>query len=1143
MRITTFFIALGTFCATAGTSHSQNARVVINKANTPLSNILEEIESQTDYLFIYNNEIDASSKVTVKVNNKPVSEVLSNLLDDTDISYAMEGSNIVLANKAQITKQTTQQQTGIKITGKVKDALGEPLIGVSIGVKGTSMGVTTDLDGNFMLNVPNGQSVLVFSYIGYLTQEKTVGNSREFAITMAENTQMLDELVVIGYGVQKKVNLSGAVQAVSGKELEDRPITNVNQGLQGLAPNMNITISNGRATSAPDINIRGYTSINGGSAFILVDNIPVSSDELSRINPADIESISVLKDASSSAIYGARAAFGVVLVTTKKAKGNKLVVNFDANYATRTLGDVPQIVTDPYTVMDVTHQAGVPLYNIYPESVRDYARQRSADLSLPAVIVDPTNPNAWAYYGTTDWMSEAFRSSAPTYTANLSVAKNDEKLSYRVSAGYYQQDGMIRYGNDVLKRYNFRGNGTYQFTNWWKVGSNVAFNYSDYNSPSYLDGNFFWEVNRKRSLSVPRNPDGTWSKDGATILGAMQEGGKKANKLNETQLSFNTQIDLIKDVLSFNADANYRWTNNGINMYNLPIYYRTGPDQPMQTFMSNVGSNSFAQNQTVFRRYSVYNAYADFHKTFAGKHFLQAMVGYNQEYTYIDNYRMRREQLVSTSLPTAQLATGTMTTTESINDLALQSVFGRINYVYDEKYILEFSARRDGTSRYPKNNRWGTFPSGSAAWVVSNESFMNGIKEAIRMDVLKLRGSYGVLGNQILLDSDGNPVYYPYIPTMSSGTTGVILDGVKPLYVTKPGVVAADLTWETVRKLNIGVDLAFFNNKLDVTAEVFRHDTKDMLTKSKELPAVFGATEPKTNAADLKTKGWELNIGWKDEYTVAGSPMFLSARFMISDSRAWITKYENENRLLSDYYKGQEIGEMWGFITEGFFQSQEDVDNSPSQRKIGTDDVGYKFYAGDIKLKDLNGDNEISKGDNTVDNPGDRKIIGNNRARLPFSIDLAANWKGFDVRALFYGIGKRDWYPSNGSIYFWGVYAQPWTNVLKEHMDHWTPENPNAYWPRIKAYAAEDNQMELAANQTKYMQDASFMRFKNLTVGYTLPESALRKTGLSKLRFYVSAENLFTISHLKVNLDPEGLNGEGAYPFQQTYSVGVNVSF
>lgn len=994
------------------------------------------------------------------------------------------------------------------------------------------------------------------SYIGYETQLVKAVSGKTLNVVLQEDSRSLDEVVVVGYAVQKKVNLSGAVDAVSSKTLENRPIINAGQGLQGVIPNLNITVSNGGANSAPSFNVRGITSLNSdgdavsGEPLILVDNIPTTSSELSRLNTNDIESISVLKDASSAAIYGARAAFGVVLVTTKRAQSEKITVNVNAFYSSRKITRLPEHVTDPYLVMTIKNDAAYPLYNLYNEKQIEIAKSLSANPNQERVVLDPDDPESWVYYGSTKWMDEVYEPTAPSYTVNFNVSQKTKKASYYLSGEYARQDGMLRYGNDIYNRYNIRGKADFQVTDWLNLSNNTSFVQRTYDQPSFGRSDwgmvdFFHQVNRTNSLNVPRNPDGSWTDAGGSILGALQEGGRKVNDSREFSTTFALNLDLIKDVWQVKADATWRrdseMNRNSYHNY----YYKTGPNKPEQPS----GRPTRASRSTTFYNYNVYNVYTDFHKTFGQKHYVQALLGFNQETRRSDNFSMYRNDLISPSFPTPELATGDMGVGEEIYEWAVRGMFFRANYIYDDKYILEVNGRYDGTSRFPKKDRFGFFPSGSLAWLVSKEKFMQRVNDAIGLNLLKIRGSYGVLGNQ-------NVSTYAYIPTMDPDKIGQILDGSRPVAVYAPGAVSNTLTWEKVRTLNGGIDVAFLNNRLTGSFDYFVRYTEGMLTKSKTLPSVFGRDEPKTNAADLKTRGWELSLKWNDQFMLAGSPFHYSIKVALSDSRSFITKFDNkvaimkdgkkvgETVSLSDYYEGQEIGEMWGLTTEGFFQSEEELKNHADQSAVGEDDQSYKFYVGDLKFADLNNDGKINRGKWTLADPGDFRKIGNSSSRYPYSFDLAADWKGFDLRAFFQGIGKRDWYAGGGNHYFWGIYAQPWTNVQTHNLDHWTPENPNAYYPRVKAYIAESSGCELACVQTRYLQDASYLRLKNCTLGYTLPQDLTRKWNIERMRFYFSGENLFEISHLKANLDPEALSDGGrVYPLQRSYSFGVNLTF
>lgn len=1122
-------LMLAAFLQVSAKGYSQE-RISLDYSNINIKKLLGLVSKKSDYTFLYRNVTIPDKTVSIRVKDAHVLRILDETLAGTALSYKELGGKLIVIIPAgeKINART--------ITGKVTDDSGQPLIGVTVIVKGTTKGTQTNADGEYSLEVPEN-AVLVFSYIGHESQELALkGNITRHNVVMKAGASGLSEVIVVGYGTQKRINLSGAVDAISGKALQNRPIANVSTGLQGLLPNLNIGIASGRISSAPSINIRGFTTIGNDNVqvdpFILIDNIPATKEELTRLNPADIEGVSLLKDAASAAIYGARAAYGVLLVTTRSGYSKRVAISVNTNYALRTLGKVPELVTDPYTVMDYKHRAATPLYNLYPDAVREYAKKRSADPSLPAVIVDPTNPNAWAYYGSTNWLEEAYRKTAPSSNTNFSISRKDDKLSFYVSGEYFRYDGQLKYGNDIYKRYNLRAKAAYEVNDRLKFGVNTVFTSSDYDSPVFLDGDFFHNVNRQHSLAVVRNPDGSWTSEGAGLFGRMQEGGRTRTYLDEYQASLNGELAIVKGMWDLKGDMTFRRASGNGKSFDVSIPYRTGPDQPFKYAGTNP---SYGRNSSDATRYNVYNLYTDFHHIFAKKHYVQALAGFNQEYRYFSTSSTTRQNLISNSLPDPVLSTGTLSQTGRVEDWAVRGLFYRLNYIYNDKYIVEFNGRYDGTSRFPDGDRWGFFPSASAAWVVTGEEFFKPIASGIKLDVLKLRASYGALGNQVTKS------FYPYIPTMPTGQIGQILDGSRPIGVKQPAAVSPTLTWEKVQTLNYGVSMAWLNNRLSLDADIYTRRTKDMLVKSKTLPAVFGAAEPQENAADLKVNGWEMSFKWSDAVKVGGSPLNYSVRFILADSRAYITKYDNPAGLLSDHYVGKEINEIWGLVNDGFFQSEEELKGWPDQSGVGSDDQGYKFYVGDLKFKDLNGDKKVNYGKNTVSDPGDRVIIGNSSIRLPYSIMLNADWKGFDASVFFQGVGKRDWYPNAGNHYFWGVFAQPWTNVQTHNLDSWTPEHRDAYFPRVKSYIAED-QSELGAPQTKYLQNAAYLRLKNVTVGYTLPSSLTKKAHIERLRIYFGAENIFTKTSLKARIDPEGLGGS-VYPFQQTYSGGLNLNF
>jgi TonB-linked SusC/RagA family outer membrane protein len=511
----TLLTSAGTLLAeTVFSQNLKDVKVSINLKGESLERAIEKISKTSKMDFSYNNnELRKVKGIVLDVSHMPLNEVLVQLLKGTPFSYREADKNVVIFRKRDQDALPVLSwiNEAISIKGVVTDEQGAPIPGVSVRIMGTQTHVSTDVLGNYQIEAGSPADVLVFSYVGLTEQKVVIGTRKLINVVLKDDNKFLNEVVVVGYGVQKKTNLSGAVDGVTSKEIENRPFPSIGAGLQGLIPNLNITISSGQVNKAPTFNIRGFTSVNGGGPYILVDNVPFTSDELMALNPADIESVTSLKDAASAAIYGARGAFGVVLITTKSAKSADLKVGVNSYYALRQLGKVPAIVTDPLKVMEYKHDAAYPLYNLYPDNEREYAKQRSQNPSLPSVIVSPSDPNAWMYYGSTNWMDEVYKPNAPTYSVNMNISKKDEKLSYYMSSEYFRNEGMFRYGNDTFDRYNLRAKADYNLSKWLTIGNNTSFTSSTYDGSSYNGEGFFHNVNRQSSLDVPRNPDGSWT--------------------------------------------------------------------------------------------------------------------------------------------------------------------------------------------------------------------------------------------------------------------------------------------------------------------------------------------------------------------------------------------------------------------------------------------------------------------------------------------------------------------------------------------------------------------------------------------------------------------------------------------------------
>ena len=1074
-----------------------------------------------------------------------------------------------------------QVRTKIQVSGVVTDKAGEPLLGATILEKASGNGTVTDMDGNFSLAIP-ADATLEISYIGYKPQQIVVNGKTDFKVVLEDDSEHLEEVVVIGYGVQRKVNLSGSVDQINAKQLEARPITNISKGLQGMVPNLNIDFTSGEPGQAAKINIRGEASINGGSPLILIDGVASDAEELNRLLPEDIESLSVLKDASSAAIYGARAAFGVILITTKQGGGDRIQVNYNNNFSWKRPSILPDKTSDPYIYLKLKNIAvlNTPWSSghVASDERLEWARQRSDNPNgTEPVRLNPLDETQWEYMGNRDWTDYFLNKSTFSNTHQLSISGASEKSRFYLSGGVDDENGILSgiVKNDKYRRYSMRAKVSYDVWKWLTVSNNTSFVATDRIRPSYLSNRYepYIDSNgiRQKGLSdsnmslfydlAPtdwdKNPDGTWANSEAGItLAKLVDGGEESNKYNRIQSTFSAEMSFWEKMLRVNANFTFMKGNEDYNKYLNKYTIGYGPDDIREL------GDSKAYKSTTNDYYSVLELFATFNKGF-GKHYVTGILGFNQEYSRWDWYKAEREGIISNTLPTIGLSSGDQFVSEQYTDWALRGLFFRANYTYDNRYIFEVNGRYDGTSRFPKEKRFGFFPSASAAWRVDAEPFFESIRPV--MSQLKLRASYGSLGNQLVGE-------YGYIPAMSSQLGSYIINGKLQQTVLPPSLVSPDYTWEEVRTLNGGLDLSFLENKLTATVDVYRRDTKGMLTLGKELPGVLGATEPKENAADMKTTGWELTVGYRDEFQLSGKPFSWGAKFMLSDNRSWITRFDNPTKNLTQYYEGQELGEIWGLESDGFFQNAEEIKNLDETAIIPWG--ALEIVEGWPKYIDQNGDKKITKGNNTVDDPGDLKVIGNSSPRFRFGFNLNAEWNGFDVSAFFQGIAKRDYYPL--SYLYWGFYQQPYAGGTLHTFDFYRPvtdsdidmakhsqsyinaglahQNLNAQYPVLQSWLADknlgtgiDQSMGLAIPQTKYLLNGAYLRVKNITVGYTLPSVLTRKIRLSRVRVFVSGDNLFEWSALKKYFDPEAVTDTSeygyVYPFNRQYSFGVNVTF
>jgi TonB-linked SusC/RagA family outer membrane protein len=1062
---------------------------------------------------------------------------------------------------------TFAQQQSPAVKGIVKSVKGEILTNVTVTVRDKSgafsSSVQTDASGVFIFEkLKNaGTYSFTFTHVGY---EKKVladyayknGDMITLSVKMSVADESMSQVVVVGYGTQKKVNLTGAVDQVGSEYFEDRPMANIAKGLEGVIPNLNIKITDGKPTRSAAFNIRGATSIgSGGNALVLIDGVP---GDPATINPNDIENVSVLKDASSAAIYGSRGAFGVVLITTKSAKRDKVNISYNGNYSINKRTFTPDLVNNGYEWAKNFDEAFYSWndYLSHPQTINsqldfslaylDSLKYHNEHPGLPEVSVDPAT-GKYVYYGNTDWLKLLNKDQTPSYEHALSVSGGTDKVNYMISGRYYHQDGIFRYNSDNFDRYNLRVKGSAKVTDWLTINSNTDFSSFKYKYPlSSVGGiNAIWRLMAVTAFPVSTmlNPDQSMSIVGAYSVGDFYYGKSysiaKQNFLRNT-IGFNASI--LKNKLSIKGDFSYLYTNWTEDRRFFTVPYNIGPGKNINTGLNYIGNNDTTDN------YLVSNIYGEYAQNF-GKHSIKLLAGWNYEDDLTKAMYAQRDGLLVDNLTDFNLATGlNYTLRGGGTQWRTSGIFYRANYAFKNKYLAELDGRYDGSSKFPVDQAFGFFPSASVGWKVNEESFME--KTRNWLDNFKLRASYGVLGN-------GNIKPYTFLPTIGIGTSSVISNGVFPSYFTQPGVVPQGLTWESVTTLDFGTDIEVLNRRLKATFDWYQRKTTGMITAGQPLPAVFGASVPKGNNADMVTKGFELSLNWSDK-TGGSKPLFYSFRFTLANNVSHITKFYNPNNLLSTYYVGQKLGDIWGYQTDGFFTSQDDISKHADQSYFVVSNAN-KLLPGDIKFADLNGDNKVNNGKNTLDDPGDQKVIGNSSIRFPYGFTGNFDWNNFSLSFFFQGVGKRDWAPSPEAAYFWGQYNRPYSFLPAFNLNRWTEENPSqdAYFPRYRGYVALSGTRELAVAQTRYLQNASYVRLKNLTIGYTLPSSLVQRLHLSSIRIYATGQNLWTYSPMfKVskNFDPEVIEasdpeinaggGDGfSYPMQKTYTLGLNVNF
>lgn len=1104
----------------ASTSHEMlGEKLTVQMQNKTLKEVFSYIEKNSKYVFIYEEAVDLGKKVNVDILNKSIDEIIKEVFSSNGFSYVIKGRQVIVKNeKETASKQApVTTQNGIAVRGTVTDHTGMPLVGVNVVVKGTTIGTVTDIDGNFDLtNVPQG-SILQFSYIGYKNQEMKA--QAKVTVALSEDNELLDEVVVVGYGTQKKVNMTGAVSSVKVGALDNRPVTNATNALAGLAAGLSVTNTGGSVPGleSPTIRIRGQGTLNNSDPLIVIDGMAGAS--ISDINPQDIESISILKDAASSAIYGSRAANGVILITTKKGTEGSARITYNGNVSFEKAAKRLNLVTDYADFMEIQN-AGLIANGQAPRFSQGKIDEWRND--------GGKNPTI---YPNTDWQDHIYRS--PSVVQNHTVTANGGTKSarYNLSFGYINNPGMIYHSN--YKRYQMRANVDVDIKPWLTVGAN-AYGYVDYNNPSAdtagAGGDVIWGYGAFNTV-----PGMTLYDPATGLYGGIQnpeeENVSNANpyrrmwfyKEDFPTISRRTVAKMYGRITPFKGltiDASYTynaWDRRIEHHLTDRDLYRFTADGPVLLRAGTV--------RTYIRRYNYRNDFraSDITARYEfkiDKLDASVMAGASQEYNKYDQDYYLKYDLVDESLTALDAASTLGRITGNYNEWAMRSYFGRINLVWDDKYMLEANLRADGSSRFAPNKRWGYFPSVSAGWRISQEKFMEDYQDWLSS--LKLRVSYGSLGN----NAASNNYMYQSLYAATNYVLGNTITG----GLSQTTLSNTQLTWESTYVTNVGLDFGFFKNRLSGSFEWFNRDTKGILI-SLPVPLEHGTSSvPNQNAGEVNNRGVDLEINWTDQIEKVGYSVGFNMGFVSNK----VTKFQGDVASISGVNKIQEgkpINQYYVLKVDRIVRDQSDLDYV--QSLVDKNPNYFATYQrpelGDFLFSDANGDGNL--------NADDRVEIGHGDSpRLTFGANLGLTWNNFDFSMLLQGVGDYKVYYNNQAFRFTTVMGQ---SLIKDITDNaWTPENPyNSIYPRLRNNANSKNNIASDA----FIHNAAYLRCKNIQLGYTLPKSISQKFFVENLKIYTSIDNLFTITSFP-GLDPE-IAATVGYPAVRQYSLGLNVSF
>ena len=1110
MKICLFLLFAFAFQLMATNTNAQDAIIELKSNSVTVSQLISEIEKQTDYLVVYSNrEVNTSRKVSLKKKSAKVSEYLNQTFSGTDIGYDFEKNYIVLSKKERQNASSVpniivgSQQQKKNITGTVADVSGVPIIGANIVEVGTTNGTVTDVDGNFSLDVENNATIHI-SYIGYLEQNIDTEGKRRFDIVLSEDTRALEELVVVGYGTQKKANLTGAVSNVQISQLDKRTVAQTSSALQGLVPGLTVTQRSGKpGGDGGTIRIRGNTTIGNNDPLVLVDGVESS---LNSIDPESIASISILKDAASSAIYGNRAANGVILITTKRAESGKAFVSYKTFLAKGVPTNVPKYVgaVDFMKYISIAKRA----VGMTPEYTEEYIKEYEEGVARN----DPNYPDV-------DWFEATATNNGLMTNHFATVSLGNERLKSMTQVGYISQNGITE--NTNYKRYTLRSNNDYQVLPRLTVMSDLSLGYVDRKEPTKL-GNGYNFVGRIPANQAAYLADGRYGPgwQGVNPVAYYKDGGIITNAAPSGVWNLTATFNPIQELeLQGQYALNY-WEGHNTNWNKrVQLYLNDGSLDPQTQSKSTLTETTrrSLRNMLVGR--------ATYSKSFLDAHNIKLMAGYQQETFWTRWHEGYREEFPFPDYPVLDAGgSENQKSSGSAEEYALQAYFGRVNYDFNGKYLLEANLRYDGSSRFAEGYRWGVFPSVSGGWRISEESFWDDIRNTVPN--LKLRASWGQLGNQNTLNG-----YYPSQSTVDLSPNYIFDKNITSgAAITK--MANSIISWETTTMSNIAAEFNLFN-KLDFTAEYYYRVTDDILL-TLDIPLIIGLSAPAQNAGKVENKGWELSSSYNDTF---GDFKF-SATFNLSDVKNKILDIKGINETgLTVNREGYPMGSLFGYQADGYIVP-EDYDSEGNY--TGATQIG-NYGPGDIKYKDqltvdTDGDGVPDEADGVI-NTSDRVIIGNTIPRYTFGLNLYGEYKGIDLNLLFQGVGKADgyvWGHSIASFYEGG-------SMPEIGKDYWTPDNRDALFPRL-AFNNSNNQQ----NSSFWIKDASYLRLKNIQLGYTIPKKLVSKAGISNLRLYVSTDNVFTVSKFWKYFDVEApvLSGYGNfYPIMRTTTIGIDLTF